>query len=363
MRMTSRATRAAIGVVAATVSIGAGCDTGAAPARNVPPWSPGEWPARVPPEAASVELGRLLFYDPILSSDRQTACATCHSEVWGMSDGLPRSIGVGGGLLTGPGREGPNVLERNAPSLWNVAFRESLFWDGRETLLERQVLSPMHSALELGREPAEVVADLAAIPAYVVRFEAAFGDAVEVDAEAGTGTVTVARLTRALADFMRSLISDRALYDGWVDGDDGALTPTMRRGMERFGALGCATCHVPPRFEVERYVDRSVGGDDTGRARFSGDERDRFAFRVPSLRNAQSTDPYFHDGSVARLEDAILHELRLSPQFDPTRVDEDLEALTAFVGRALVDTSREPTRPDEVPSGLELPIDGFRVPR
>lgn len=341
-------------LVVAGAGLGAACDAGLGDTANVPPWGIDAWPVVDAPSDASVELGRLLFYDPILSSDRQTACATCHSEVWGMSDGLPRSIGVGGGLLTGPGRVGPNVLQRNAPSLWNVAFRESLFWDGRETVLEQQVLSPMHSPVELGRDPEEVVTALAALPDYRSRFEAAFG------ADVG---VTTAGLTRALADFMRSLVSDRALYDGWVDGDDGALTPAMQRGMQRFGELGCATCHVPPRFESERYVDRGVGGDDTGREQVSGDARDRFAFRVPSLRNAQSTDPYFHDGSVAKLEDAILHELRRSPGFDPARVDDDVAVLTAFVGRGLVDTSREPTRPDKVPSGLEVPVDGFRIPR
>src|SRR6185436_7171742 len=131
-------------------------------------------PADNPTTKEKIALGRLLFYDPILASDKQVACAECHSEEWGMSDGLPRSIGIDGVGPTGPGRTGPNVLRRNASTLWNAAYRASLFWDGRAASLEDQVLGPLMQSAELGRDPAAVAGDLAAIPEYVTLFETAF---------------------------------------------------------------------------------------------------------------------------------------------------------------------------------------------
>ena len=97
---------------------------------------------------ARIELGNFLFYDTLLSADRETACATCHSEFWGMSDALPLAVGNGAGPLAGPGREGPNTLRRNSPALFNLAFRETLFWDGRTESLEEQALMPLLAADE-----------------------------------------------------------------------------------------------------------------------------------------------------------------------------------------------------------------------
>jgi cytochrome c peroxidase len=307
------------------------------------------------PAAASVELGKILFYDPILSVDRQTACGTCHSEFWGMSDALERSVGQGAGLLAGPGREGPHVVDRNSQGLWNLAFREDFFWDGRSATLEAQAMEPILAMDELGRDPAEIVADLDAIDEYRDLFAAAFpGDPV----------VSVEHLARALADFQRTMISNRSLYDGFARGDDAALSPDMREGMFRFADFGCDGCHAPPLFEAPGFERRNVpdvdGLTDEGRYEATGITDDLGRFRIPTLRNVAFTEPYFHNGSVAKLEDAIRHELEQSGfAYD----DEDVRLIETFVRDALVDESREPQRPRTVPSGWEVPIDGTTVIR
>lgn len=326
-----------------------------------PPWPVTPFPklkARAEPEnvlAQRAELGRLLFYDPVLSVDRETACASCHSEIWGMGDGLARSVGHGGGLLSGPGRKGGPLLRRNAPQLWNLAFRESLFWDGRSSSLEEQALEPLIAKDELNRAPEEAVAELATIDEYVELFQKAFP---------GESVPTVEQLASALAEFQRGLVSSRALYDGYIAGDGYALTETQIQGMFRFAELGCSDCHVPPLFESEGFFDRKLvpteGVSDDGRAEVTKDRADAQAFRVPSLRNVAFSDPYFHDGSIRTLEQAVIHELTQSGhEFG----DDDVELISRFIVDALKDESREPDRPDHVPSGLRVPIDGTFVER
>jgi cytochrome c peroxidase len=245
-------------------------------------------------------------------------------------------------------------MTRNAPTLWNVAYRASLFLDGRETSLERQVSAPLASSIELDKPIDLVVADLSAIPEYVALFAAAFP-------EAGSESVSEANLRRAIVAFEKTLVSTRSLYDGFVGGDARALDARQQDGLARFGALGCERCHVPPSFDSEAFFDRGIGDGDLGRAAVTGRPEDERAFRVPTLRNVRASDPYFHDGSVGALEDAIAHEVWLETgrEVEP----EELESLTAFIGRALVDRSRQPDRPETVPSGLPVPIDGFRILR
>jgi len=326
------------------------------------PWPRGRLPAietddTVPKglREARVELGRLLFYDPVLSADRQTACASCHSEIWGMGDGLSRSVGHGSGLLTGPGRTGGALTRRNAPPLWNLAYRDSFFWDGRSTSLEEQALVPLRDPLEMGRAPEESVEELAQIDGYVRRFARAFPD---------DPVVSVEHLAQALAAFQRQLSSLRSLYDGYVAGDANALSETQVEGMYRFADLGCVECHRPPLFEREAFFDRGLaatpGVADEGRFEVTAAAKDRRAFRVPSLRNAAFTEPYFHDGSVMGLNDAVRHEIELAGvPFTP----DDVYYVTRFISDALKDESREPARPRRVPSGLPIPIDGTFIDR
>jgi cytochrome c peroxidase len=354
-------------LLAALLAFALGCDEApAGPAGGDGPSaeSPSATPWRVTPfpelpegepDAERVELGRLLFFDPILSADGETACATCHSEFWGMSDALPRSVGLDAGLLAGPGREGPHVVRRNSQALWNLAFREDLFWDGRASSLEDQAIEPLVAADEMDRNPLEIADDLAAIPEYAALFAAAFP---------GDPYATVDNLVAALAEFQRTFVSKRSLYDGYVRGDRLALSDGMKEGMFRFAEFGCDDCHTPPLFESRGFENRNVppveGIVDEGRYEATGIVDDIGRFRIPSLRNVFFSEPYFHNGSVPELSDAVRHELAQSGYaFE----DEDVALITSFVSEALRDESRHPDRPDTVPSGLPLPLDGTTIPR
>jgi cytochrome c peroxidase len=322
------------------------------------------WPVTAFPELpdatddspeARTELGKLLFYETLLSGDRETACATCHSEIWGMSDSLERSVGLGAGLLAGPGRQGPNVMRRNAPTLYNLAFRQTLFLDGRTATLEEQALVPLLEADEMGRDPEDAAAEMATIVEYAERFAEAFPE---------DPRVTVENLASALAAFQRTMVSSRSLYDAYLKGDLGALDDDVVEGMFRFAEMGCDDCHTPPLFESERFENRNVpkteGVIDHGRMEVTGLEQDRGKFRVPTLRNVAFSNPYFHNGSVRSLEDAVEHELRQSGM---AYTEEDVRLIGLFVDKALRDESREPDRPQSLPSGLPLPRDGTAIIR
>lgn len=320
--------------------------------------APAPWPVAAFPDLPEImqdvpeeriELGRLLFFDPILSVDKETACVTCHSERWGMGDGIGRAVGHGAGIEAGPGRRGPNTLRRNSPSLYNLAFRASLLWDGGAQTLEQQAMIPLLAEEEMNVDPLMLVAELADIPEYVELFESAFPDGPEVSVE---------NLASALAAYQRTFISDRSTYDGYVEGRPELMTEDQVEGMFRFAEMGCDGCHTPPLFESETFANRNVpeveGVVDHGLEEQTGLEEDRGKFRAVTLRNLRASEPYFHNGSVKTIEAAIRHELEQSGMpFD----DEDLRLITVFIDKTLRDERREAVRPASVPSGLPLPVD------
>ena len=301
-----------------------------------------------------IALGNLLFFDPVLSIDGETACGTCHSEFWGMGDGLPLGVGQGAGLPAGPPREGPNTTRRNSISLFNVAFRKSLFWDGRSDSLQEQAIMPLLEENELNLDPDVALARLFAIPEYVDLFAAAFPD---------DPRVTLDNLAAALASFQRTFISDRSLYDAYLKGHLGTLDDELIEGMFRFAEMGCHDCHVPPLFESETFANRNVpdinGIDDMGLAEVTELPEDAGKFRTPSLRNGFATEPYFHNGSSATLVDAVEHELE---QSGLPFTGEDVRLIERFISKALRDESRAAQRPLTVPSGLKVPVDGQLFP-
>jgi cytochrome c peroxidase len=320
------------------------------------PWPLIEFPA-LPAIAVDVpeerlELGRLLFYDPVLSVDDETACATCHSELWGMGDGIELGVGHSAGPFTGPGRDGPNISRRNSQALYNLAFRKTLLWDGRAASLEEQALLPLLAEEELDIDPDLAVERISEVPEYVDMFAVAFPDDPRVTAD---------NLAAALAAFQRTFVSDNALYDAYLKGDLNTLDDEMVKGMFRFAQMGCDGCHTPPLFESETFADRNVpsneGVVDLGLAEFTELPEDNGKFRTPSLRNSFVTEPYFHNGSAKELKDAVEHELEQSGM---PFTDDDVFLIEGFIHRALRDESRAAERPDTVPSGLPVPIDtGF----
>ena len=247
--------------------------------------------ANNPLTAEKVELGRLLFFDPVLSEENDISCATCHHPDYGFSDGLPQSIGRGG-FGVGPERDDGARLERNASTLWNVAYTTSLFWDGRVETLEYQALVPLSHTEEMGVENTNTLeAELKTYPEYVELFDQAFGG--------GENSITIDNVVRAIASFERTLITNDSPFDKYAAGNLDALTPAQRRGLNLFrsAATRCFECHAAPTFATETF--RQVGAPDfpgldhdAGRAAVVANGEDG-AFKVPTLRNIGSDWPLY----------------------------------------------------------------------
>ena len=299
------------------------------------------------PERA--ELGRLLFFDPVLSESDDIACATCHHPDLGFGDGRPTSVAPGG-----------DTPARNALTLWNAAYAQSLFWDGRVTSLEEQALVPLTHADEMGvADPQTMVADVRAIPEYVALFESAYG--LSADA------ITPEDVTRALAAFQRTLISNDSPFDRYAAGDFDALSPQQRRGLAIFrsGATRCFECHGAPTFASDTFRVIGVDSNDPGRAGVVDDGLFG-AFKVPTLRNVALSAPYMHDGSMSTLEQVIdfyrdgggrAHGFEQVDVFvNPFELsDQERADLLAFL-YALTDESALPAIPAAVPSGLPVVV-------
>ena len=321
--------------------------TGAASGLDRPfPPMPGESPT-----IARVALGRLLFFDPVLSRDGSLSCAHCHRPDRGLSDGLATARGMHGAQLA-----------RNTPTLYNAAFKPRLMWDRRAASLEEQVYLPLLAADELDADPPRLLAKLGAIPEYAQRFAAAFPE------DAPARAVSLANLARALAAFERTLVSRDSRYDRYARGARDALSARERRGLALFRSLAtrCFECHRLPTFDAPLALSIGVPSPDPGVGAISGSEAQRGFFGVPSLRNVALTAPYMHDGSLATLEEVIDFYRRgggLARGVPATRLHEfvrpialsDAEAadLVSFL-RALSDEGARPAVPERVPSGAPV---------
>ncbi|MBS1788080.1 MAG: right-handed parallel beta-helix repeat-containing protein [Acidobacteria bacterium] len=314
------------------------------------------------------ELGRLLFFDPILSGDNTLSCATCHHPDLGFSDGRFTSMGVGG-QGTGLDRKSGKVLRRNAPTIWNAAYNFKLFWDGRAKDLEDQARSPITAADEMNQKPEELVEELKKIPEYVTSFDKAF-------AGSSGSAVTFENVTNAVAAFERTLISNNSPFDRYAAGDMTALTAEQRRGLTLFRSLKtrCFECHGFPTFAnpdfkvigVPPMLGQYAQPDDLGRAEIEGGEPYNHAFKVPTLRNIALTAPYMHNGRFLTLEDVVNfyasggghgNGMDLKNIDDKVRrfpiTSEERNDLIAFL-HALTDESNLPEFPEKVPSGLPV---------
>ena len=318
------------------------------------------------PAQAQVALGRLLFFDPVLSGSRELSCAHCHHPDLGMADGRARAMGRGGAGF-GPARQGGVTLRRHTPSLWNVGDSDSLFWDGRATSLEAQARDVLVHPEEMAADPERLLVDLAAIEEYQERFAQAFPESQEGAA------VSVENVTLALASFERSLRADDTRLDRYLAGDLEALSPAARRGWKLFGSpmTRCSECHAPPDFRVAEFKvtglpDVPGEAPDFGRGAWVEQPMLRGAFKVPGLRNVARTAPYMHDGSLSSLEEVIdfyasgkgrerLAEGMFVDDFIRSfEINaEDRADLVAFLN-SLTDESRRPRIPMRVPSGLPV---------
>lgn len=242
-----------------------------------------------PPSAAKIELGRTLFFDPVLSADGSMSCSSCHQPGRYFTDGRPRAVGIH-----------DRVGARNVPSLFNVVYGRSFFWDGRAPSLEDQVLQPIQGENELGLELDVLVRRLATRERYRAAFAKAFGDS----------TIDPLRVSGAIAAYLRTLRSGNAPFDQFMYGDTTAMSADARKGFRLFvGRANCAVCHTAPLFTDHQFHNTGVsyGSADAGRFAVTGRPADRGAFKTPSLRNVAATPPYMHDGSLATLGDVIEH--------------------------------------------------------
>src|SRR2546426_6326454 len=336
-----------------------------------------------PTTPAKVALGRLLFWDPLLSGPQDVACATCHHPQNGYAEDRDLSLGVTGIGLGKSRRQAPGssipIVKRNSPTVLNIAFSGSdesgrydpanapMFWDMRKKSLESQALEPLKSHEEMrgntyprGEAVARVVAKLRANAEYRSLFAGAFGSEQPVNAQ---------NLGRAIAAFERTLLANTSPFDRYMRGDRSAMTAEQVSGMQRFERIGCIKCHKGPMFSDYKLHVMGVPDNPALPASDEGAQQNTYAFRTASLRNLTFTAPYSHNGMFRTLVDVVgfYEDTRGGRARNPNVSSEELDPLDREMGgveaddvelieflRALSDDSFDRTIPERVPSGLPV---------
>jgi len=247
-----------------------------------------------PADPAKRELGFDLFHDASLSRDGSVGCNTCHRGMLGATDGRTVAQGIGGALGA-----------RNTPTVFNAAFNFRQFWDGRAVDLDAQSIAPITDPVEMGHDMDSVLASLRASPDYSARFAAVYPDGV-----------TAANLGNAISQHTKDMTRTDSAFNAYLQGADVTLSESALRGRERFDALGCVACHNGINLGGNSYQSTNLAraglsghaavDADPGLQRRTLREEDRGVFKVPLLHNVALTAPYYHDGSVATLEDAVV---------------------------------------------------------
>ncbi|MFU8898002.1 cytochrome c peroxidase [Roseinatronobacter thiooxidans] len=258
-----------------------------------------------------VELGKMLFFEPRISGSGVISCATCHNPALGWSDRIPTAVGHDG-----------QVGNRNTPTVLNSGFLGSQFWDGREPDLEGQALGPIEAEIEMNMDLEAAIRRLKEFDIYHEHFAAAFpGDEDPIRAE---------NIADAIASFERTLNTPNSPLDRFLAGDVQAMSESQVEGMKLFVDAGCVACHNGPALTDSGFHRFELpGSTDEGRFIVTGDEADMFAFRTPTLRNVAVTYPYFNNGSVADLRDAV--QLMGQQMLGQDFADEELDNLVAFM--------------------------------
>ena len=234
---------------------------------------------------AKVTLGKRLFFEPRLSKSGLISCNTCHNLGMGGADGVSAAIGH---------KWTANPAHLNSPTVYNAVFNDSQFWDGRDAHLEAQAQGPMQAGPEMAAPKSLVEARVNTMPAYVAEFKKAYGDNVKIDFELVTATIGL---------FERTLVTP-SRFDDFMEGDVNALNKAEKTGLKVFIDKGCASCHngvgiggsMQPFQIAKKYKFASLGG-------FQGDKNGMV--KTPTLRNIQETAPYFHNGAIWSLSDAV----------------------------------------------------------
>jgi cytochrome c peroxidase len=292
-------------------------------------------PADNPQTADKVALGKLLFFEPRLSVNNRIACATCHSATKGLSDGLPRSIGVNG------------ELSRNAMTVWNVAYMHAIHSNGNRVSLEDQADQAI-PGVSMGQPYPALFDKLGAVPDYRRRFDRVFPDGL-----------TEANIARAIAAYERTLLTFDSPYDRYRAGEKAALSPEQKLGQGLFFSdrTGCSSCHVAPLFTDNAFHNLGVPqvgpkAVDNGRGDITHSDADVGAFKTLTLRNVERSGPYMHDGVFTTLDQVVAFYTAgggPSPHKSPRLRPLDLtateqQALVAFL-RSLTDPTARVTEP------------------
>jgi cytochrome c peroxidase len=280
---------------------------------------PAEFPkAGNPLTKEKIDLGRMLYYDTRLSLADDISCNSCH---------LLDHYGVDGNP-TSPGHEN-QLGDRNSPTVYNAGGHLAQFWDGRAADLEDQAKGPVLNPVEMAMPSEDAVVDkLSGIPGYVEAFAAAFPDDEE--------PLTYDNMANAIGAFERKLVTPAA-FDAWIAGDDAALDEAQLAGLQLFLDTDCQSCHDGFNIGGTKYQKLGTekpwpGLKDNGRFEITKDERDRFVFKVPTLRNVTETGPYLHDGSIATLEDMVGRMVEHQTKRAGPFTAEEMANMLAFLG-------------------------------
>ncbi|MDH4943841.1 cytochrome-c peroxidase [Sulfurimonas sp. C5] len=243
-------------------------------------------PTTINVDEEKVALGKALFFDTKLSKDNTISCATCHQLDNGGVDHLAVSIGVNG--QTG---------SRNAPTVYNAVFNFKQFWDGRAGTLQEQALGPIENPVEMAHNLDKLIMELNS-SAYKSEFEAIYKEGV-----------TKENIGDAIAEYEKTLITPNAPFDLYLKGNLNILTKEEKEGYELFKTKGCIACHQGINLGGNSYnkfgIYQDSNSTDLGRYNITHNERDKYYFKVPSLRNVEKTAPYFHDGRTKDLKEAV----------------------------------------------------------
>jgi cytochrome c peroxidase len=284
-------------------------------------------PADNPQTPAKIELGKMLYFDPRLSMDGTISCNSCHNVMFHGGDGRPVGVGI-------HGQRGG----RGSPTVWNSAFHTVQFWDGRAATLEQQALGPLVNSIEMGMTSHDLVIDrIKQIPGYVQAFKKAFPK------ENGP---TISNTAKAIAAYERTLITPNSPFDKYMKGNKKALTAQQIRGMKLVDEIGCTSCHTGVNFAGEtkmgegnyqpfpqipgsKYDKQYEITADLGRYEVTKKAEDKNHWRVPTWRNVAITAPYFHNGKVKTLDEAV--RVMAKTQLDMNLNEAQVQDIVAFL--------------------------------
>ncbi|MFN0063839.1 MAG: cytochrome-c peroxidase [Myxococcaceae bacterium] len=296
-------------------------------------------PANAPSDA-KIALGRMLFFEKRLSKNHDVSCNSCHDLAKFGVDGKPFS----------PGHK-KQLGGRNSPTVYNAGNHVAQFWDGRAATLEDQAKGPINNPVEMAAvSEAAVIDTLKSIPGYVAAFKKAFPDAAD--------PVTFDNVAKAIGAFERRLVTP-SRFDKYLAGDKQALTAAEKEGLTKFAATGCTACHMGAgmggsMFQKLGLVEPWPDSKDAGRFDVTKVESDRGMFRVPSLRNIEKTAPYFHNGQVTKLDEAVKWMAR--HQLGKKLTDEEAASIVTFLKSLTGTLPKAYIRPPKLPpSGKTTP--------